>query len=43
MEICGFLQGGNSKQFQSSDQIGLALGVSLIVFRLCHSLQCPCT
>lgn len=25
MEICGFLQGGNSKQFQSSDEITLAL------------------
>jgi hypothetical protein len=38
MEICGFLQGGNSKQFQSSDEIGLALGVSLLVlgfFSLC--------
>lgn len=32
MEICGFLQGRNSKQFQSSDEIGLALGVSLLVF-----------
>lgn len=36
MEICGFLQGGNSKRFQSSGEIGLALGVSLLVVGLCR-------
>lgn len=40
MEICGLLQGRNYKQFQSSDEIGPALGVSLFAFGLCRCLRC---
>lgn len=43
MEVCEFLQGGNPKQCQSSDEIALALGVSLLVFVLRHCRRCPGT